>query len=61
MKSFEQLQKEFVLVSDRITLGKEKNIDFLRGIYGVNTEEIRKKHNEKALFVLELISIKPEH
>ncbi|MFV8343749.1 helix-turn-helix domain-containing protein [Flavobacterium sp. XS2P39] len=47
-------------MTDRITLSKEKNIAFLRGIYGVNTEEIRKKHNEKAFFVLELISIKPD-
>jgi ATP-dependent DNA helicase RecG len=67
----EQLQKEFGLLSDRIILGKETNIAFLRGNYGVitgylrgkygvNTEEIRKKHNEKALFVLGLISIKPD-
>ncbi|MFV8467363.1 ATP-binding protein [Flavobacterium sp. LB1P62] len=71
MKSIEELQKEFGLLSDRITLGKETNVAFLRGNYGVftgylrgkygvNTEEIRKKHNEKALFVLELISIKPD-
>jgi ATP-dependent DNA helicase RecG len=43
MKSIEQLQKEFGLLSDRITLGKEKNIDFLRDNYGVITEEMRKK------------------
>ncbi|MFV5701728.1 ATP-binding protein [Flavobacterium sp. XS2P12] len=71
MKSIEELQKEFGLLSDRITLGKETNVAFLRsnygvftgylrGKYGVNTEEIRKKHNEKALFVLELISIKSD-
>ena len=42
-KSIEQLQKEFRLLSDRITLGKETNIDFLRGNYGVFSEEVRKK------------------
>ena len=55
-KSIEELQKEFGLLSDRIMLGKEKNIAFLRDNYGVftgylrskygrNTEEIRKKCN----------------
>lgn len=33
---------------------------YLRGKYGVNTEEIRKKYGENALFVLELISFKPD-
>ena len=70
-ESIEQVKKEFGLLSDRIALGKEKNIDFLRGNYGVftgylrgkygvNTEEIRKKYGENALFVLELISFKPD-
>lgn len=67
----EQLQKEFGLLSDRIALGKEINIAFLRGIYGVftgylqgkygiNTEQIRNKFGENALFVLGLIFIKPD-
>jgi ATP-dependent DNA helicase RecG len=70
-KSIEQVRREFGLLSDRIALGKEKNIAFLRGNYGVftgylrgefgrNSEEIRKKFGENALFVLELISIKPD-
>lgn len=70
-KSIEDLQKEFGLLSDRITLGKETNVAFLRsnygvftgylrGKYGVNSEEIRKKFGENALFVLEIISIKPD-
>ena len=42
-KSIEQIQKEFGLLSDRITLGKETNIDFLRANYGVFSEEVRKK------------------
>lgn len=42
-KSIEQLQKEFGLLSDRIALGKEKNIDFLRGNYGVITGYLRGK------------------
>jgi predicted HTH transcriptional regulator len=42
-KSFEAIQKEFGLLSERISLGKEKNSAFLRGNYGVITEEIRKK------------------
>ncbi|MNP95913.1 Divergent AAA domain protein [compost metagenome] len=70
-ESIEQVDKEFGLLSDRIALGKEKNIDFLRGNYGVftgylrgkygvNTKEIWKKYGENALFVLELISFKPD-
>ncbi|MBF4470940.1 ATP-binding protein [Flavobacterium sp. HJJ] len=47
-KSIEQIQKEFGLLSDRITLGKEKNIDFLRGNYGVITEEMRKKYGRSS-------------
>ena len=35
--SFEAIQKEFGLLSDRISIGKEKNIAFLRGNYGVFT------------------------
>ena len=31
------------MLSDRITLGKETNIDFLRANYGVFSEEVRKK------------------
>lgn len=42
-KSIEQVRREFGLLSDRIALGKEKNIAFLRGNYGVFTEEVRKK------------------
>lgn len=38
MKSFEAIQNEFGLLSDRIGLGKEKNIAFLRSNYGVFTE-----------------------
>lgn len=71
MKSFEAIQKEFGLLSYRISLGKEKNSAFLRGnygvitgclrgIYGINMEEIRKKYNENVLFVLELIALKPD-
>lgn len=70
-KSIEVIQKEFGLLPERIALGKEKNIAFLRDIYGVitgylrgkygvNTEEIRKEYGENALFVLQLISIKPD-
>lgn len=70
-KSFEAIQKEFGLLSDRISIGKEKNIAFLRGNYGVitgylrgkfgiNSEEIRDKYNENVLFVLELIALTPD-
>ena len=70
-KSFEAIQKEFGLLSDRISLGNEKNIAFLRGNYGVftgylrgkfgiNSEEIRDKYNENVLFVLELIALTPD-
>lgn len=66
----EQLQKEFGLLSDRITLGKEKNIAFLRGNYGVfteqirnkfgiNSEQIRNKFGTNALNILMLITIDP--
>ena len=37
MKSFEAIQNEFGLLSDRIGLGKEKNSAFLRSNYGVFT------------------------
>ena len=43
MKSFVAIQKEFGLLSDRISMGKEKNIAFLRDNYGIITEEIGKK------------------
>jgi ATP-dependent DNA helicase RecG len=70
-KSFEVIQKEFGLLSDRVSLGKEKNSAFLRGNYGVitgylrgkfgiNSEEIRDKYNENVLFVLELIALTPD-
>lgn len=69
--SFEAIQKEFGLLSDRISIGKEKNIAFLRGNYGVftgylrgkfgiNSEEIRDKYNENVLFILELIALTPD-
>jgi predicted HTH transcriptional regulator len=58
-------------LSDRISIGKEKNIAFLRGNYGVitgylrgkfgiNSEEIRDKYNENVLFILELIALTPD-
>ena len=70
MKSIEELQKEFGLLSDRITLGKEKNIAFLRNNYGVfteeirkkygrNTEEIRKKYGRNAIDILMLFMLQP--
>jgi ATP-dependent DNA helicase RecG len=69
--SFEAIQKEFGFLSDRISIGKEKNIAFLRGNYGVitgylrgkfgiNSEEIRDKYNENVLFILELIALTPD-
>ncbi|TRX03216.1 ATP-binding protein [Flavobacterium gawalongense] len=48
MKSIEELQKEFGLLTDRITLGQEKNIAFLRGNYGVFTEEMRTKYGRSS-------------
>lgn len=42
-KSFEAIQKEFGLLSERISLGKEKNIAFLWDNFGIISEEIRKK------------------
>ncbi len=70
MKSFEAIQKEFGLLSDRIGFGKEKNIAFLRsnygvftgylqGIYGINSEQIRNKFGINALNTLMLITIEP--
>lgn len=55
-KSFEGIQKEFGLLSDRFSMGKEKNNVYLQSIYeiftgylqdkyGRSTEEIRKKRN----------------
>jgi ATP-dependent DNA helicase RecG len=44
IKSFEDIQKEFGLLSDRISLGKEKNSAFLRCNYGIFSEEIQKKY-----------------
>ena len=69
-KSIEELQKEFGLLSDRIMLGKEKNIAFLRDNYGVftgylrskygrNTEEIRKKYGRNAIDILMLVMLEP--
>ncbi|RTY67678.1 ATP-binding protein [Flavobacterium sp. LB2P53] len=69
-KSIEDLQKEFGLLSDRITLGKETNIAFLQGNYGVfteeirkkygrNTEEIRKKYGRNAIDILTLFMLEP--
>ena len=62
----EQFQKEFGLLSDRIVLGQEKNIAFLRSNYGVfadevrtkfgrNSDEIRTKFGEKAIYTVFLI------
>jgi ATP-dependent DNA helicase RecG len=70
MKSFEAIQKEFGLLSYRISLGKEKNSAFLRGNYGVftgylrgkfgrNSEEIRNKFGINALNTLMLVTIEP--
>ncbi|WP_281296934.1 ATP-binding protein [Flavobacterium limnophilum] len=69
-KSIEQVRREFGLLSDRIALGKEKNIAFLRGNYGVfteeirkkfgiNTEEIRKKYGRNAIDILMLFMLEP--
>ena len=70
MKSFEAIQKEFGLLSDRTSIGKEKNSAFLRGNYGViteeigkkygiNSEQIRNKFGINALNTLMLITIEP--
>jgi ATP-dependent DNA helicase RecG len=70
MKSFGAIQKEFGLLSDRISMGKEKNIAFLRDNYGIfseyfrdnfgiNMEEMRNKCGTNALNTLMLITIEP--
>lgn len=33
---------------------------YLRGKFGINSEEIRDKYNENVLFVLELIALTPD-
>lgn len=69
-KSFEAIQKEFGLLSERISLGKEKNIAFLwdnfgiiseeiRKKYGRNVEEIGKKYGRNAINILMLFKLEP--
>lgn len=62
----EQFQKKFGVLSDRIALGKEMNIAYLRSNYGVftdeirmkfgrNSDEIRTKFGEKAIYTVFLM------
>jgi ATP-dependent DNA helicase RecG len=69
-KSFEGIQKEFGLLSDRFSMDKEKNIVYLQSIYeiftgylkvkyGRSTEEIRKKYGRNAINILMLFTFEP--
>ena len=69
-KSFEAIQKEFGLLSDRISMSNENNNAFLRdnfgiiseyfrNIFGINMEEMRKKYGTNAQNTLMLITIEP--
>jgi ATP-dependent DNA helicase RecG len=62
----EQLQKEFGLLSDRITLGRKQTLLFygvitgyLRNKFGINSEQIRNKFGTNAINILMLITIDP--
>ncbi len=69
-KSFEGIQKEFGLLSDRFSMGKEKNNVYLQSIYeiftgylqdkyGRSTDEIRKKYGRNAINILMLFTFEP--
>ena len=68
--SFEAIQMEFGLLSDRISMSNENNSAFLRdnfgifseyfrNIFGINMEEMRKKYGRNVLNTLLLITIEP--